>query len=158
MRNKCIKDLKENSNNIKAYRELQESILTLVSDEELNEDVSSEDELQNQNIDLEIPSKKTDKIFKKKKKSSRKISNSKNKESLPLTKNSKTTSPKYVRVAWTEDERKITTDYFKKHILLKKAPQKQECENLKKKHHLLKDKPWKKIKTFVHNIIKKNNL
>ncbi|KAL5238144.1 hypothetical protein ACI65C_005554 [Semiaphis heraclei] len=143
------------TSDIKIFRDY---IITLVSDEELNEDVSSEDELQNQNIDLEIPSKKTDKIFKKKKKSSRKISNSKNKESLPLTKNSKTTSPKYVRVAWTEDERKITTDYFKKHILLKKAPQKQECENLKKKHHLLKDKPWKKIKTFVHNIIKKNNL
>ncbi|KAL5238946.1 hypothetical protein ACI65C_006356 [Semiaphis heraclei] len=143
------------TSDIKIFRDY---IITLVSDEELNEDVSSEDELQNQNIDLEIPSKKTNKIFKKKKKSSRKISNSKNKESLPLTKNSKTTSPKYVRVAWTEDERKITTDYFKKHILLKKAPQKQECENLKKKHHLLKDKPWKKIKTFVHNIIKKNNL
>jgi len=140
--------------------EININVEALVSDEELNEDVSSEDELQNQNIDLEIPSKKTDKIFKKKKKSNRKISTLKNKESLPLTKNSskKTTSPKYVRVAWTEDERKITTDYFKKHILLKKAPQKQECENLKKKHYLLKDKPWKKIKTFVHNIIKKNNL
>lgn len=74
---------------------------------------------------------------------------------MPPTKNSKTTITKYVRVDWAKDERKITTDYLKKHILLKKAPQKQDCENLNKKHNLLKDKPWKKIKTFVHKNVKK---
>lgn len=131
------------------------NVEALVSEEEVNEDVSSEDEFQNQNLDVEIPKSINSKISTKKKKSYRKISTIQNKESLP---NLKTTSPKYVRVAWTEEERKITTDYFKKNILLKKAPKKQECENLKKKHALLKDKPWKKIKTFIHNIIKKDCL
>lgn len=60
---------------------------------------------------------------------------------------------KFVRVPWTEEEKNVTMEYFKKHILLKKAPKKEECDKLKEKYpEILKNKPWKKIKTFIYNI------
>ncbi|XP_022162556.1 uncharacterized protein LOC111028280, partial [Myzus persicae] len=37
-------------------------------------------------------------------------------------------SKKFVRVPWTEAEKKVTTEYFQKHILLNKVPKKEECE------------------------------
>lgn len=49
----------------------------------------------------------------------------------------------------------MTTEFFKKHILLKKVPKKEECNELKSKFpKIMMDKPWKKIKTFIHNINK----
>lgn len=73
-----------------------------------------------------------------------------------VPKETKLSKPKYIRIPWSDEERKITTDYFKKHILLNRAPQKKECEDFKKKFQLLKDKPWRKIKTFIHNICMNN--
>ncbi|KAL5238907.1 hypothetical protein ACI65C_006317 [Semiaphis heraclei] len=63
-------------------------------------------------------------------------------------------SKKFVRVPWTDAEKKVTTEYFQKHILLNKVPKKEECDNLKKQFpEIMINKPWKKIKTFIHNII-----
>lgn len=63
---------------------------------------------------------------------------------------------KHVRVCWSEEEKKVTREYFQKHILLNKAPKKDECNALKIKYpQLFENKPWKKIKTFVHNIYNK---
>lgn len=50
-------------------------------------------------------------------------------------KQNKTKTSKFIRVPWSENGKNITTEYFKKHILLKKAPQKEECEELKKNIH-----------------------
>lgn len=58
--------------------------------------------------------------------------------------------PKYCRVPWSQEEKNITKEYFKKHILLNKAPKKSGCEEFQKKFPLLKNKPWRKIKTFIH--------
>lgn len=59
----------------------------------------------------------------------------------------------FVRTPWSKIEKEVTTEYFKKHLLLKRAPNKNECEELKKIHpQLFKEKPWKKIKTFIHNM------
>lgn len=49
----------------------------------------------------------------------------------PIPKKSKTFQPKYKRVPWTE-ESSITANYLKKHIMLNKAPKKNECEVFKK--------------------------
>lgn len=59
---------------------------------------------------------------------------------------------KFLRVPWTEAEKKMTTEYFQKHILLNKVPKKEECDDLKKKFPKIMILPWKKIKTFIHNI------
>lgn len=60
---------------------------------------------------------------------------------------------KFIRVPWSDEEKKVTTEAFKKHIIMKKAPRKEECEEIMKKYpHLFIDKTWKKIKTFIHNI------
>lgn len=61
-------------------------------------------------------------------------------------------SKKKVIIPWLNEEKSVTKQYFKKHILLGKAPRKQECEELLKLHPQVK-KPWKKIKDFIHNTI-----
>jgi len=70
--------------------------------------------------------------------------------------NSEPEEKKHVRVCWSEEEKKVTRDYFQKHILLNKAPKKDECNALKTKYpQLFENKPWEKIKTFIHNIYNK---
>lgn len=60
---------------------------------------------------------------------------------------------KFVRVIWSEAEKNATTKYFQKHIFHKKAPIKEEYQDLKRKFpELFHDKPWKKIKTYIYNI------
>jgi len=72
-------------------------------------------------------------------------------------KDNKPEKKKHERVCWSEEEKKVTREYFKKHILLlNKAPKKEECDALKVKYpQLFENKPWKKIKTFIHNIYNK---
>lgn len=78
---------------------------------------------------------------------------------IPLmasTKNNKPEEKKHVRVSWSEEEKRVTSQYFQKHILLNKAPKKEECNALKTKYpQLFENKPWKKIKTFIHNVCNK---
>lgn len=63
-------------------------------------------------------------------------------------------------IPWSEKEKILVKNYFKNHIHLKKAPKKPECEDFIQKHNV--NKPWKKIKDYVHNAAttykKKNNL
>jgi len=55
-------------------------------------------------------------------------------------------SKKFVRMPWTEAGKKVTTEYFQKHILLNKVPKKEECDNLNKQFpEIMIDKPWKKM-------------
>ncbi|XP_027853299.2 uncharacterized protein LOC114132105 [Aphis gossypii] len=75
---------------------------------------------------------------------------------MTSTKDNKSGKKKHERVCWSEEEKKVTREYFIKHILLNKAPKKEECEALKIKYpQLFENKPWKKIKTFIHNIYNK---
>lgn len=47
------------------------------------------------------------------------------------------------------------TDFFKVHIQNKRAPRKQEVEELKTQHKkIFETKNWKKIKAFVYNCYK----
>jgi len=52
-------------------------------------------------------------------------------------------------IPWTDNEKKVITQHFKTNILLNKAPKKHECENFTKQNKI--NKPWKKVKDFVHN-------
>jgi len=52
-------------------------------------------------------------------------------------------------IPWTDNEKQIMTKHFKNNIFLNKAPKKHECENFAKQNKI--NKPWKKIKDFVHN-------
>lgn len=120
--------------------EININVDALVSDVE---DYSSEDDKP-----LESEDANNEKVQNMKKKIPNKI------KSVPLSKNNILPDPrKFVRVPWTEAEKKVTTEHFQKHILLNKVPKKEECEELKKKFpEIMKNKPWKKIKTFIHNI------
>ncbi|CAI6375828.1 unnamed protein product [Macrosiphum euphorbiae] len=115
--------------------EIDINVDTLVSDEE---NVSNDDD--DDNKDHKSPTKtssvdKTDNKQnikdikdtppKKKMRRSKSITNE--------SKNMKNVKPKFNRVPWTEDQKKVTTHFFQKHILLKKAPKKEECEEIKKK-------------------------
>lgn len=57
---------------------------------------------------------------------------------------------KIIIIPWNDDEKSITTKYFKKYILLGKAPRKSECEEFLKIHPNI-NRTWKKVKDFVHN-------
>lgn len=86
------------------------------------EDHTSEDDkpLESQDAKKTIENVEKDQM---KKKISNKI------KSVPLPKkNLLPDSKKFVRVPWTEAEKKVTTEYFQKHILLNKVPKKEECE------------------------------
>lgn len=57
-------------------------------------------------------------------------------------------------IPWTNKEKAVTITFFKKHIDLKKVPNKNDCEDLIKLHpSLFCNKTWKKIKYFIHNFI-----
>lgn len=83
-------------------------------------------------------------------------------DNTQITKCTKTTNAKskFCRVPWTDKQKKVTDEFFKKHILLNQVPKKHECEELKKKYSSVfkDDKPWKKIKTYIHNKCNKNKL
>lgn len=125
--------------------EININVNSLVSDVE---DYSSEDNEPLENQDANKTVENVEKVQMKKR-----ISNKV--KSVPHPKkNLLPDSKKFVRVPWTDAEKKITTEYFQKHILLNKVPKKEECDNLKKKFpEIMMNKPWKKIKTFIHNII-----
>lgn len=59
------------------------------------------------------------------------------------------------RIAWTQKQKELMTDFFKVHIQNKRAPRKQEVEELKTQHKkIFETKNWKKIKAFVYNCYK----
>lgn len=57
-------------------------------------------------------------------------------------------------IPWTNKEKTTAITFFKKHIDLKKVPNKKECEDLiKLTPSLFLNKTWRKIKYFIHNYI-----
>jgi len=77
-------------------------------------------------------------------------------QSINLSNEKISPKKKVTIVPWTEKEKRITLTFFKKHIIIGKAPNKQECEHLMQLHSQAINKPWKKIKDFVYNTIKYN--
>lgn len=70
------------------------------------------------------------------------------------SKNEKGKCPKKGRVLvkWTDEQKRIVSEFFAQHIKKKKNPKRAECEELKEKHkELLKTKDWLKIKVYVRN-------
>ncbi|XP_057672222.1 uncharacterized protein LOC130903878 [Diorhabda carinulata] len=59
-------------------------------------------------------------------------------------------------VPWTDDQKKVTLNYFKDHIKTKKPPKRFECEDLKTKYEKILNKDWLKIKVFVQNYYTKS--
>lgn len=60
---------------------------------------------------------------------------------------------KVIIVPWKAEEKSIAFKYFKKHIHLEIAPKKEDCEIFLKTYPQI-NRPWKKIKDFIHNTIK----
>lgn len=59
------------------------------------------------------------------------------------------------RNRWTEKEKKIMKDFFKKNIKNRQAPKKNEVEEFKTQYpNLFKNKGWVIIKAFVYNCYK----
>lgn len=59
------------------------------------------------------------------------------------------------RIAWTQKQKEVMTDFFKAHIKNKHAPKKKEVEELRTKYvKLFENKNWIKIKAFVYNCYK----
>jgi len=115
-------------------------------DELLSGEEDSEDEENEININ-EATALKTVKLCenkpKSKDKSLKKVSNQVQLGSI---------KKKKIVIPWSEQDKGIVTSYFQKYILLGKTPKKNECEELMLIHPQI-NKPWKKIKDFVHNKI-----
>nr|XP_023014877.1 uncharacterized protein LOC111504537 [Leptinotarsa decemlineata] len=63
---------------------------------------------------------------------------------------------KRLLVPWTNQQKKVVTQFFQNHINMKKPPRRHECDNLRDKYpKLLENKSWKKIKVFIQNSYKK---
>lgn len=63
---------------------------------------------------------------------------------------------KRILVPWTTDQKTAVKDFFKKHILKKIPPKKDECLKVRELNKpLLENKDWLKIKVFVQNEYKK---
>lgn len=61
-----------------------------------------------------------------------------------------------VKKAWSQEEKRVTEEFFKNHIKKKTAPKKGEVEKLVKNHpELFKDRNWHSIKVYVYNKYKK---
>ncbi|KAK4886735.1 hypothetical protein RN001_003006 [Aquatica leii] len=59
-------------------------------------------------------------------------------------------------VPWTAEQKKLCNLFFKNHIIHKKPPKKEECNNLKLAHpEVFDNKTWPQIKVFVQNIYSK---
>jgi len=82
----------------------------------------------------------------------------------PQKSNTKVDNPKHQKpsklkkkvniIPWTLREKTTAITFFKKHIDLKKIPNKKECEDLIKLNPtLFLNKTWRKIKYFIHNYI-----
>lgn len=76
------------------------------------------------------------------------VSQIENKNKLKITQNK--IKRKITIIPWNDQEKSTITKYFKKYILLGKAPRKKECEDFLKINPNI-NKTWKKIKDFVHN-------
>lgn len=63
---------------------------------------------------------------------------------------------KSIVVPWSEKDKLLATNFFKEQINLGKAPKKYECENFIRTHKI--EKPWRKIKDFVHNAAAKKKI
>ncbi|KAF5280779.1 hypothetical protein FQA39_LY18003 [Lamprigera yunnana] len=62
------------------------------------------------------------------------------------------------RIRWTAEQKKLVSSHFKKHIKLKQAQKKNECEEFRSQHkHILGALDWVRIKTFVYNEYKDTN-
>lgn len=62
-----------------------------------------------------------------------------------------TVKKKIVIIPRTLEEKNTATSFFNKHIILKTAPKKHECENFMQLFPQFKIKTWKKIKDLVYN-------
>lgn len=113
--------------------DMEENLLDNNSDESEPEEDPIMHNLEPPNSQLEVvPSTNKDNVLNIKRKKSRKL------------------------VHWTDEQKKVTTDFFEDHIERKKPPKKNECESLKSQFsELLKNKDWLKIKVFVQNLYTK---
>lgn len=76
--------------------------------------------------------------------------------SIPAVNKNANNFKKRLLVPWTNQQRKVVTQYFQNHINMKKPPRRHECENLIDKYpELLGNKSWTKIKVFIQNLYKK---
>lgn len=57
----------------------------------------------------------------------------------------------FVRIKWTEEQKELTRNFFKNHILNRKPPIQKEVEQFKELFPCMDNKDWKKIKAFVWN-------
>ncbi|XP_074033515.1 uncharacterized protein [Leptinotarsa decemlineata] len=65
---------------------------------------------------------------------------------------------KRILVKWTEDQKKIASEYFHDHIRKKIPPKKTECEAMRTKYPgVFDNKDWLKLKVFIQNIYTKKN-
>lgn len=62
---------------------------------------------------------------------------------------------KHPKIRWTDEQKKITKEYFKNNIRIKKPPTETEIEIFRKDYPIMENKDWKKIKVFVFNIYNK---
>lgn len=56
---------------------------------------------------------------------------------------------------WSPQEREVVANYFQKHILLKKVPNKEECSKCLTENPCLSDRSWSLIKFQVKNMFSK---
>lgn len=68
----------------------------------------------------------------------------------PITRRAQNKNQKIVIIPWADEDKIKLNSYFKKNILLGKVPNKKECEDFMKTYPCI-NKPWQKIKNFVHN-------
>lgn len=57
-----------------------------------------------------------------------------------------------IRGTWTEKQKSVILNHFKKHIKTKQAPKKHECmELMKRQPKLFTEKNWVQVKVLVYN-------
>lgn len=72
-----------------------------------------------------------------------------------ISNNSKT-GKKRTLVPWSEEQKSVTKEFFKKHIAKKQAAKRHECEELIDTHpQLFHNKSWLKMKVYVQNLYSK---
>lgn len=62
-----------------------------------------------------------------------------------------TAKVRYPKVRWTSEQKKVTREYFKANIKIKKPPTEKEIEDFREQYNIMENKDWKKIKAFVYN-------
>lgn len=66
---------------------------------------------------------------------------------------------KIIRNRWTAEEKRVTEEYFRRHIRLKQAPKKNEVLQLVESYpHLFKNRKWDSIKVYVCNVYSKRKI